>query len=425
LFLGRESVLSKNSIFAALRGGEDYSSSDTDESESDESDEVEEQEDEEEGEEEVANVTPISSSPVKVIIKTGLNSVLIDQKLELTCSRKRDVASLKTSISRQMPGRPPVQIQRLLLGAKELDDEMLLDDVAPEDEDEDDDDDDENDEGMVKIQLTLDVPPPIDSKFATELVGEDASWRKMTSMAILDAYVANVAAMHYNSQSILAGFDAEERETEEEDDTDDDDDVIEKEQPREEGSISATLIMRKHALFIKEQLLSTLSDEELASLERSVEDEAGGGRKDGRESKNAAFKGGAKMNVKRALQHNLNINWADTIRNVLLLLFFGHFGARDAVSRMIMLCGAPMCFILQARPVKILLKQLYYAIGKPPGIILTLFPATQQAIMGLDVDQALTDLYGDAVAGNTFQSGDEEDEDEDYDNESYDSDDEE
>ena len=62
-----------------------------------------------------------------------------------------------------------------------------------------------------------------------------------------------------------------------------------------------------------------------------------------------------------------------------------------------MLLGAPACFITQARPFKIAMKQLFYAIGEPHGLFLSLLPAPQQAIMSLDYNKSLKDLYGDKV----------------------------
>ena len=59
-----------------------------------------------------------------------------------------------------------------------------------------------------------------------------------------------------------------------------------------------------------------------------------------------------------------------------------------------MYLGAPLCFVLQARPVKIAMKQLFYTVGNPPAILLSLLPAPQQAIMSLNYDAAMTGLYG-------------------------------
>lgn len=67
------------------------------------------------------------------------------------------------------------------------------------------------------------------------------------------------------------------------------------------------------------------------------------------------------------------------------------------MSRTIMLLGAPACFIIQARPVKIAMKQMFYTIGEPPGILLSLLPAPQQTIMSCDYNSALKSIYGDDI----------------------------
>jgi hypothetical protein len=75
-----------------------------------------------------------------------------------------------------------------------------------------------------------------------------------------------------------------------------------------------------------------------------------------------------------------------------------------------MLLGAPACFILQARPVKIFMKQIFYAIGEPPSIILSLLPAPQQAIMSYHYNEAIVQLYGEG-SGNDLIGSDEREED--------------
>ena len=67
------------------------------------------------------------------------------------------------------------------------------------------------------------------------------------------------------------------------------------------------------------------------------------------------------------------------------------------MSRTIMLLGAPACFIIQARPVKVAIKQLFYTIGEPPGILLSLLPAPQQAIMSCHYDDAMRFVYGEKI----------------------------
>lgn len=43
---------------------------------------------------------------------------------------------------------------------------------------------------------------------------------------------------------------------------------------------------------------------------------------------------------------------------------------------------------------KIAMKQLFYTIGEPPAVVLSLLPAPQQAIMALNYDSAMAELYG-------------------------------
>jgi hypothetical protein len=58
-----------------------------------------------------------------------------------------------------------------------------------------------------------------------------------------------------------------------------------------------------------------------------------------------------------------------------------------------MLLGAPLCFISQARPVKIWSKQLFFMFMFPPSIVLSLLPAPEQAILNMDVTKAYGALY--------------------------------
>jgi len=411
----------------------------------DESEEEDEESEDEDTDDESVPDTPLSSSPVKVVISTGLKSSILDQSLELTCSRKRDVASLRVSVSRQLRGRPPPSTVRLLLGNRILRDEELVDEIAPDedDEDEDDDDDDEDDDDdMVKVHLILDIVPPIDPKFATEL---PERIEKMSDSELLDAYVTNVVAMQRNNAELLkASLKASP--------TTDGDDVEGGDEEKEEDTpISTTVLpdsvsMRMDAMTMRERMLENFPEDVVKRLQEVAEgenvDDVEGAQMGGvsdpalaesikrKGRRNVALKGGATMNVKRSLQRNLNINWPDTIRNFFLFLFFGYFGGRNTASRTLMLLCAPMCFILQARPVKIALKQLFYAVGKPPSIILSLLPAPQQAIMSLNYNSALVDLYGEKTAleaakalGISFNLNNDDDDDDDFtDEDDFDSD---
>jgi len=394
-----------------INDGDDVEETDDDDDEGMEQVDAIDDESEDE-EEEVTKVPAVSGPPVKLIIKTGLGSQLIDQTLELMASRTRDVASLKLSCMRQMRGRPPVELQTIRQGMIELDDHITIDELM---DDEDEDDEEENgaeDEDQTLI-LTLDMTPPVDPKFGTEL---GLLSKPKTTEELVDAYAANAASLMnvgrqlFGNENTKLSRGQDENEEEETSKT-----------PFSPIESSQNLWMRRQALSIKNDLLSKMSDDALKLLDETGEEE---------ESSDALLassirrnrRGGAKMNVKRAIQRNLNIDWGTTIRNFFLFLFFGFFGARDVMSRTLMYIGAPMCFIIQARPVKILIKQIFYGVGTPPGILLSLLPAPQQKIMDLDFASTMEELYGsspksinDSTEEESELNFEEDDYDDDYD----------
>lgn len=347
-----------------------------------------------------------SSGPIKLIVKTALHSPLIDQTWESTCSRTRTIASIKQNLARQMRGRPPASLQRLLYhGVQELNDDVTLESILDDNEDEEDDEDEEED-GMVKLKLTLDMPPPIDAKFATDY---EEMLKKLSRNELIEAYAANVAATTYTAECLFSSDNIEHNSNEDQQE----EKINNDEKDLSLNTPSATLTMRKHAILIKEQMLSTLSEEIRKSVEEDYRTEEEEQEEEALLKRNVSKKlqGGAAMNVKLILQKNLNLDWGDTIRNFVLFLFFGFVGARDPLSKLIMITAAPMCFILQARPVKLLLKQMFYAIGTPPPILLSLLPAPQQAIMGLNYDAVMKDLYGISSSTGEIQEEEREDED--------------
>ena len=164
-------IISSLSTIAAIRGGADAVAVDQDETETEdqdecetesESDEEEEEEDESE-EDETATPTPSQGPPIKMFIRTNLNIPLLDQSLEFTASQKRDIASIKLSISRQMLGRPPASSQTLRLGDRVVQDDELISELLEEWEDEheedDDDNDDNDDDDDTVLPFVLDIPP--------------------------------------------------------------------------------------------------------------------------------------------------------------------------------------------------------------------------------------------------------------------------
>ena len=70
--------------------------------------------------------------------------------------------------------------------------------------------------------------------------------------------------------------------------------------------------------------------------------------------------------------------------------------------------GAPLSFALQARPVKMCFKALFYMLSNPPSIFLSFLPAPQQAILSVDLKASCVALYGEDAAKNIFIKAGEE-----------------
>jgi hypothetical protein len=419
-----------------IRGGDatdsddEYEVEDSDDEEEDELSEDElsnlevdsDNEEEEDEEEEDAPSSSSSGLPVKLTIITNLQSSLLDQQLEFTASRKRTVLSLKQAVSKTMRGRPPLSSVILKFSGRLLDDDEIVDDIVAEIEEEEDDDDsdveddEDDDDGMVKLKLTCDIVPPIDAKFGIEF-REKAT--QMSTKDLLDAYCVNMAGMMHNSELLQNDLAAREEGDNEVGDDDIDESPVQIQ--------NHALHIRKRAATIQKQMEQSLSANVRELMEQehervqahvkggdgainsggspaSSEDEkiiyglvpqGATSHRSGRKGK--VLKGGATMNIKRSLQRNMNVNWADTTRNSLLFLFFGYFGGRNSFSRTFLLLSSPLCFLIQTRPVKVAMKQLFYTMGEPPGILLSLLPAPQQAIMSLDYGKSMRELYDEKV----------------------------
>ncbi|KAL9178398.1 hypothetical protein ACHAXT_000045 [Thalassiosira profunda] len=369
--------------------------------------------DEEEEEEEPAPSTSASGPPVKLSIKTALQSTLLDQHLEFTASRKRTVLSLRQAVSKTMRGRPPLACVVLKHHGRLLDDEETVDDILEDVDSDDEEESDEEDEigeddDAIKLGLTCDSVPPVDGKFGIEF---REKVQRMSTQEIVEAYCANLAGMAYGQE--LQAKEGEIYEKEEAGGSFEGEEEGEEEREVPPSvSVNHSLEIRKRAAQIQQQFEGTLSDEtrQLIQEEHARVQEASSDGDEGGEiayglapqgtaarshRRGRTLKGGAATNVRRSLQRNLNVNWGDTLRNSLLFLFFGYFGGRNSFSRTFLLMSSPLCFLIQTRPVKVAMKQLFYTIGEPPGILLSLLPAPQQAIMSLDYGEAMRKLYGE------------------------------
>ena len=225
----------------------------------------------------------ISSQPVKLWIQTNWGSKVLDHKFELLAARTRNIASLKQSISRMLPGRPPVLGLELVYEGSILEDEMLIDELMDDDEDEDEDEDGASEEKGGKT-LLLNIVPPVDPKFATELIpklkphaadDEDT----LTTQEILDAYFLNQVAMSRNALLLS--------------------------NPLAPSSPLIRLELQEQAKQLQEQFRSQIPEKvweaSMAPVSPSLHKEERRGQR------YRSGKGGARTSLRKSIQHNLNI----------------------------------------------------------------------------------------------------------------------
>jgi len=368
-------------LLTSLRGGSDAEEEEVDVSENDE--------DEDEGEITTKVPAIASMEPVRLIISTNWGNSVIDQTLELTPARTRDVASLKKSLSKQLPGRPPIVALDLVYEGRILDDDTLVDELF-EDEDEDEEDEDEEDEdgNESSRKLTLNLVPPVDPKFATELgpklvhhadddddysggssgVGGDAD--SFTVDELVDAYYMNQVAMSRNAQ-LLAD-------------------------PNDPSSPFLRIEMKEQAQQLREQLQSETPADVWEKC-MAVSDQKGNRspQEEWRGQRYRSTKGGVSRQLKTIIQTNMNVDWDSAIKNFLMFLFLGYFGGKNSFSRLLLLWGAPLSFALQARPVKIYFKIIFNMMSNLPLIFLSFLPVPQQAILRIDMRASCVALYGE------------------------------
>lgn len=350
-------------------------------------DEEDDEEDEDEEGDEDKSRSVASGEPVSITCKTNTGNPLIDVSLELLVARSRKIESVKTTLSRMLPGRPPVESFSIRYDGMLLEDDSLVDELFDEDEE----DDDEESSGKV---LTLDMIPPVDPKFATQM----GKMQEMSTSQLLDAYATNSAAMYQNGAELYSNPLNTQKLA-------DDEDVEEEESSQHAFSVQtpASIRLQEQAQEVRERLVSNFPEKTLELLDQEgpppdpsemVEQRRG--------QRYRASRGGVKTSLKRTVQTNLNINWSVTVRNFMLFLFFGIFGGRSTVSRNLLILGAPLCFLLQARPMKLTIKQLFYFCSQPPGILLSLLPAPQQAILNFVQDVELQAVYGIETKDDEF-----------------------
>ena len=238
-----------------------------------------------------------------------------------------------------MRGRPPLQTIILKHCGRTLEDDETVSTILSEvDSDDEDSDVEDNigEEELDKLKLTLDILPPIDPKFGTELK-EKAE--KMSTKDLLQAYCLNFVGMRL-------GMELSEAEMEEYDklltgNVDDDGmgadgDIEREEQDRDQDVVNQSLHIRKQAALLQKQMEKSFGDDiiqlmdeehervqsylaegdEHASTSEVVYGLVPGSALSQRSRKGRAVKGGATMNIKRAVQRNMNVVRQKFLNNI-------------------------------------------------------------------------------------------------------------
>jgi len=349
----------------------------------------------------------IATGSVHLLFLTNWGNSVIDHKIELSSKRTKTVADLKKSLSKQLPGKPPILVLELVFEGRILDDETLVEELFEDEDDEDYDNDiDDDDSEGPSRKLTLNIVPPVDPKFMTELgpklkfhsddAGDDydsignrnnyavdysTNIESLSTTDLVDAYYLNQVAMGLNSNLIS--------------------------NPNTRSSPFTRLESIDEARRLREDLCTQVGTDKWKELVEINDDDdtdtniikkSGDKRRNKEEWRGERYrngKGGVTNQFKTTLQTNLNVNWGDAIKNFMLLLFLGYFGGKNSFSRHLLLWGAPLSFLLQARPLKMWLKAIFYMFSNPPAILLTFLPAPQQAILSVNFKSSCVALYGE------------------------------
>jgi len=341
--------------------------------------------------------TNTNSSPVKIKLSTNLNSPL-DQKLQLTMTRSKTISDLRSLVSRTMKGKPVplhfVRIQHHPSSDSLLPDETVLSTLISQvdsdsDSDSDDSDDTDSDaDDFDSLHLTLDMIPPVEAKFALDF---KTFTSRLTISELMSAYSTNQACL------LKVGSDATQ--------------INDDEDSHSNTNISPSI--KQSATIIQNQMRSSLdpkylqridaeppvTEEELNSLSTLL-------------NFDDTTNNSARSKLKSNIQKNLNVDWGDTTRNFLLFLFFGYFGTADELCRQALMLMAPMCFVIQYRPVKVGIKQLFYdRCAGMSEFVLTMLPVTTQTILKMTraeaVEASLVDIYGaDLLTEGGLDGGD-------------------
>lgn len=281
----------------------------------------------------------------------------------LNVAPTKTLASLRSSLTKRLPGRPPMQViehASFSSQGRRLDSTLTIQDLLEEEEL--DEDDDTNNEPLV---LDLDVLPPIDDLSNAELIQSlQDDW---SLKDLLDAYTANEAALQIQSMQWMK----QQQQT-----TDD-------QEPMSSVPLLYTQV-KDQASLIKESLLQTMS---IASKTRLSEEA----------SSSTPSQQHTATDTRRVSTHSFwqpnHVRW--TIRTIIASMVLAVIGTSNALAHGIMMYLIPLLLVLrQARPFQIACKTAaYFALRDPMPLIAALVPAPWYSILTIRPG-ASEGLYG-------------------------------
>jgi hypothetical protein len=370
--------------------------------------------------------TSSSSETVKVTVLTIAGSPHLDLKTRLDVPLSANVSTLKSLVHERMAGHPPAAVQRLVFGTRVLaDGEILSSIVAPPERDEfdefDGDEEDEEDEedaatsGPKQLSLVLDILPPLPVEKSLPAALE----------AKLKAYAAELVAVRHLTNELVGGVlsgkkgkaggdrgvgvgvGAEAEEEEEEEGVEEGDDVM-----RTEGLKGQIRAVEEHILHLVERNITLRK----TTIHSAVAEDGrvpnlvwrDGGAGGGAELLDELNGGGGESvgpwrQFQRTAKHHADVDWKNTLRNMVTCFFVAKFGAHGPTEEAIIHCAAVGLVAWQMRPVRLGLK-IGFALasefrgGPLVDLFSTLLPTSHQAL-----------LEAEDVASRFFPEGDDED----------------
>ena len=264
LLLAQSSTTLSSSCLAIPRGGSEAAADEQEDKEEAEEDNEKDNDgdDDEEGESK-SKIT--STEPIILQIKTNLNNEVVDiQSIEIMALRMRNIESIKKTLSRQLPGKPPLESIRLMQHGVVLREELLIDELMDDDDEEEDDEDMDDEENKPGLTLVLDMVPPVDPRSFSGALQENMD--NLSTAELLEAYALNEAAIWFSSQSLSSTAAS----TDEEKDGDEEESAT----TTDEATDASPLIsfqLRQYATTLKSQLQeNALSEKAVPLLEDPV-----------------------------------------------------------------------------------------------------------------------------------------------------------